>query len=103
MNEEYFGKPFRQIAHKLRIHRAGQPDKIGERPRKGSRDQGWGDYLDSDQEPTLITFDEFDRVDIGALLRSGAIVAWEPPKEEVIEDGKSLKHRDADIPGSIQP
>lgn len=66
-------KIYRQIAYRLRIQRGpGNPDKVSERPR-ASR----GKYLDSDEQPTLIEFDEFDRADIPGLLALGAIVPWE--------------------------
>lgn len=71
---------YRQIAHRLRINRGpGHPDKVSERPRAGARDRGWGAFLDSDESPTLIEFDELDQVDVPGLLRLGAIVPH-PPK-----------------------
>ena len=71
---------YRQVTHKLRMQRGpGRPDKNSERPREGSRAEGWGRFLDTDAAPTLITFDEYDQVDIDALLRLGAIVPWLPP------------------------
>lgn len=89
---------YRQLSHRLRIQRGpGRPDKVLERPREGSRERGWGRYLDSDEKPTLITFDEYDQVDIAQLLRSGAIVPW----EEVTTDGEIREHRDTDISRSI--
>lgn len=81
---------YRQLAHRLRIQRGpGNPDKVSERPRKGSRERGWGDYLDSEQNPTLIEFDDLDRVDIDALLRTGAIVPYEKPKPKAVKHGES--------------
>jgi len=69
---------YRQMAHRLRIQRGpGRPDRVSERPRKGNRSFGWGEYADSDEQPTLITFDEHDRVDVPALLAIGAIVPWQ--------------------------
>ncbi len=87
---------YRQIAHRLRIQRGpGRPDKVSERPREGSREKGWGKFLDSEDHPTLITFDEHDQADIAGLLRLGAIVPYSPPKrEEVIDVGKTLERRD---------
>lgn len=73
------GVVYRQIAHRLRIDRGpGRPDKVSERPRAG-RQGDWREFLDSDEAPTLIEFDEFDRVDVAALLRQGSIVAHTPP------------------------
>ena len=74
---------YRQIAHRLRIQRGpGNPDRISERPRAGSKGN-WGAFLDSDAEPTLITFDDLDQVDVAALLASGAIQAYTPPAAPV--------------------
>lgn len=69
---------YRQVAHKLRIQKdpGCGPHKESVRPRKGKR----GPYLDSDDEPTLITFDEDDAVDVERLLAIGAIKPYSPPK-----------------------
>lgn len=87
---------YRQIVHRLRIQRGpGQPDKVSERPREGSRDRGWGKYRDSDDAPTLITFDKHDRVNVEKLLRIGAIVPYEPPKRKGVRDvGEDIERRD---------
>ncbi len=67
-------KQYRQITHKLRIHRApGLPETESVRPGR------WANQ-DSEENPTLITLGDSDRVDIPALLAMGAIVPWEPPK-----------------------
>lgn len=72
---------YRQIAHKLRIQRGpGNPHRESFRPREGSRERGWGKFLDSDEAPTLIEFDALDQVDVPALLAQGAIVEYHPPK-----------------------
>lgn len=70
---------YRQIAHKLRIERPGHPHRESMRPRAGQRGD-WREFLDSDDNPTLVEFYADDRVDIPALLRQGAIVEWTPPK-----------------------
>lgn len=69
---------YRQVAHKLRIQKdpGCGPHKESARPRKGKR----GPYLDSDDEPTLITIDADDAVDVPRLLAQGAIVPYSPPK-----------------------
>lgn len=73
---------YRQFSHRLRIQRGtGRPDKVSERPRQGSKERGWGDYLDSDDAPTLIEFDALDQVDVRQLLKTGAIVAYTSPEE----------------------
>jgi len=70
---------YRQLTHRIRIQRGpGRPDKVSERP----RDDVTGRFLDSDEEPTLITFEEDDDVDIPWLLKIGAIVPWESAPEE---------------------
>ncbi len=81
---------YRQIAHRLRIHRAEGGERVSERPREGSREKGWGKFLDSDDAPTLVELDEGDQVDVTALLRSGAIQPYIAPRKtrakEVSED-----------------
>lgn len=78
-------KTYRQLSHKLRIQRGpGRPDKVSARPRMGSREDGWGEFTDSDKEPTLITFDEYDQVNIPSLLAQGSLVEWKPkPKPKM--------------------
>lgn len=86
MAEQYVGVTFRQLSHRLRISRPGQPDRISERPRdpKSLR------YQDSDATPTLVSFEAGDQVDVEQLLRIGAIVPYMPPKlakgKEVVGD-----------------
>ncbi len=71
-----------QIAHQLRFTRRTPPraDRLSARPREGSRERGWGRFLDNpdalhgdEPGPTLVTFDNDDAVDVVALLRQGAI------------------------------
>ena len=69
------GDTYRQITHRLRIQRGpGRTDKISERPRNLMT----GDFLDDASNPTLITFDEYDQVNIPYLLTLGAIEPWKP-------------------------
>lgn len=79
---QYLGVPYRQIAARLRIQRPGRPHLESERPRRQLRDGSFGRYLDSDENPTLITFDADCDVDVAALLRSGAIAPYAPPAPE---------------------
>lgn len=74
--------PYVQIAHKLRFTKDAPPrvDRLAERPRKGSKARGWGEFLDdpdaaygAEPGPTLLEFDADDAVDVDALLVSGAI------------------------------
>ncbi len=70
------GVLYRQITHKLRIHRGpGRGERLSERP----RDDRTRRFLDSPERPTLVQFDEGDRVDVAWLLAIGAIAPWEPP------------------------
>ena len=83
------GTVYRQIAHRLRIQRGpGRPDKVSERPRKDKR----GPFLDGN-DPTLIEIEEGDRVDVGFLLRTGALEPWNPPEpaEEEVELGQEAQ------------
>jgi hypothetical protein len=63
---------YRQITHRLRIHGA-KGERTSERPRQGSRKAGWGEYTDSDEQPTLVEFQDGDKVDLAFLLQIGAI------------------------------
>lgn len=76
------GKVYRQNSHKLRIHHPGRPDRMSVRPRGGSRERGWGRFLDEDN-PTLVSFEEGDQVDVASMLRIGAIAEIPQPAEEV--------------------
>ena len=77
---------YRVISAKLRVQRGpGREDLVAARPvaltAKGAvkRDRhGNAAYLDSDEAPTLVTFDEHCRVNIAQLLRIGAIAEWTP-------------------------
>lgn len=71
---------YRQIAHRIRLNgRDGQPDRVSERPRSGSRERGWGDYADGPDNPTTIELGPDDGADIAQLLRTGAIEALPEP------------------------
>jgi hypothetical protein len=83
--KEHLG-PWVQIAHVLRFTKDNPPrqDRESVRPRGGSKERGWGDFLD-DAEPTLITFEPDDAVDVPALLRAGAIQSYTPPPAPAAE------------------
>ena len=67
---------YRQIAHRLRVQRGpGRPDLVSERPRHKDS----GRVLDSDEKPTLISFDEYCLIDLDGLVRLGAIAIYAPP------------------------
>lgn len=96
VEQRFVGTPFRQWSHRLRIQQPGKPDRISERPRRGNRDKGWGDFLDSDEHPTLVTFEPGDQVDVAFLIKTGAISPYTPPQpakgeaaEQVEEVGES--------------
>lgn len=67
---------YRVITKGLRVQRGtGRPDLVVMRPMNGSRTV----FTDSDDMPTLVSFDEHCQVDITYLLNIGAIVPWEAP------------------------
>ena len=77
---------YRQITLRLRVQRgAGNPDYVSERPRNADLK-----FTDSEDAPTLCSFDEYCQVDIPFLLQVGAIVEYVPPIKEA-DDGKSVK------------
>lgn len=80
-------KTYRQISHKLRFHDKDGKEKASQRPREGSREAGWGKYLDSAEKPTLVTIADTDIVDIAMLLNIGAIVEYVPPKVKKDKEG----------------
>ena len=65
----------------LRIPRGpGKPDRVVARP----RDERTKQFADSDDTPTLVTFEDGDQVDIEFLLNIGSIVPYNAPaKAEV--------------------
>ena len=74
---------YRQLAHKLRIQKAGTPDRVSERPRHERTRR----YLDSDAEPTLVELREGDQVDVPALLAIGGIAPYQAPKAKAAKGG----------------
>lgn len=82
-------KTYRQITYKLRVSRGpGKPDLVSERPcRKDNH--GNRTYLDSDEKPTLVTFDDYCVLtDLDFWLKVGHIVPYTPPRKEVKARGK---------------
>lgn len=71
-----------QLTRRLRVQRGpGHPDLVSERPLKLNARGEFKAYLDDpDSGPTLVEFDELCQVDIPALLRSGALREYAPPK-----------------------
>lgn len=62
---------YRQISPRIRVQRGpGKPDFVSERPRATPA----GPFTDSDDAPTLVEFDADCIVNVGFLLRAGAIV-----------------------------
>ena len=62
---------YRQLSPRIRVQRGpGKPDFVSERPRATPA----GPFTDSDDAPTLVEFDADCIVNIGFLLRAGAIV-----------------------------
>ena len=82
------GETYRQVTRRLRVQRGpGRPDLVSERPvelsAKGEPKtdaRGNVRYTDSEESPTLVTFDEHCRVRVDQLLRVGAIAEHEAPK-----------------------
>ena len=73
---------YRQLTLRLRVQRGpGRHDLVSERPNRKDK-AGNRIYLDSDDSPTLVTFDEHCQVDIPALLAIGAITEYTPPEPE---------------------
>lgn len=78
---------YRQIAATLRVQRgAGREDLVSERPvvltAKGEKKRdarGNVTYLDSDEAPTLVTFDEHCQINVPFLLKTGALVEIAAP------------------------
>ena len=89
---------YRQVAKKLRWTKDAPPraDTVSERPHRIVKTAGGRvtEYLDLD-EPTLVTFEADDDVNVRALLAQGAIVPYTPPKPKrttkgkVADDGKA--------------
>ena len=70
------GTTYRVLTERLRVQRGpGRPDLVVERPMSSKRTA----FLDSDEKPTLIQFDEHCQVDVAFLLVVGAIVEYVPP------------------------
>lgn len=71
---------YRQIARRLRIDRGpGRPDLVSERPTVTRADGSYA-FTDSDEQPTVVEFDETCRVNVPELLRLGAIAELAPAK-----------------------
>jgi hypothetical protein len=64
---------YRQLTQRIRVQRPGRPDLVSERPRETA---GRRRFKDTDDAPTLITFEDDDQVDVARLLRIGAIAPW---------------------------
>lgn len=81
---------YRVWTTRLRVQRGpGNPDLVVERPQNPAKTM----FLDSDEAPTLVTFDEQCQVDIPMLLRIGAITehvpAAEPDMAPTAEEGRA--------------
>lgn len=76
------GTTYRLIGRRLRVQRGpGNPDLVVERPIKETK-TGYV-FLDSDEEPTIVAFDELCQVDIPSLIQIGAIVEYVAPAPKV--------------------
>lgn len=85
------GKTYRQITYKLRVGRGpGRPDLISVRPCKKDK-HGNRVYTDSEEKPTLVTFDEHcDLQDLDFWLKVGHLVPYTPP---VVKARKEVRPR----------
>ena len=96
------GKTYRQITYKLRVSRGlGKPDLVSARPSKKDK-QGNRIFTDSDENPTLVTFDE-DCIltDLPFWLQVGHLQEYNPPKPK----GRPKKETASDLadPGEEVP
>lgn len=82
-------KTYRQITYKLRVGRGpGRPDLVSVRPCTKDK-HGNRHYTDSDEKPTLVSFDEHCLIaDLAFWLKVGHLVEYTPPKKEVRPRGK---------------
>jgi hypothetical protein len=83
--EVYVGVPFRQLAGSLKIYKVGRPSerRVSQRP----ADYTGGPFTDSEEKPTLITFEADDAVDVDALLATGAIMPHTKRAQRAAEAG----------------
>lgn len=69
-------RPVYQVMAKgIRVQRPGREHLEVKRPYNARREV----FLDSDEAPTLIQFEEGEHVDLDGLLRTGAIVPYTLP------------------------
>lgn len=74
------GKTYRQITYKLRVSRGpGRPELVSVRPGKKDK-HGNRIFTDSDEKPTLVTFDEnCILTDLPFWLEKGHVKEYTPP------------------------
>lgn len=82
-------KTYRQITYKLRVSRGpGRPELVSARPCKKDK-HGNRVYTDSDEKPTLVTFDEHCILtDLPFWLAVGHLEEYTPP---VVKDRKEVE------------
>lgn len=83
-------KTYRQLSRKLQVMRGpGKPDLVSERPTERD-EKGVLRFTDSEEHPTLVSFDADCIVNLEHLLKAGAIVEWEPrPSKAPTLSGKA--------------
>jgi hypothetical protein len=73
---------YRLLGRRLRVQRGpGNEDLVVERPVRDTNTKTGTGYvfLDSDENPTLVEFDDLCQVDIPSLIQIGAIVEYVAP------------------------
>lgn len=72
---------YRVFTRRLRVQRGpGNSDLVVERPLELDARGNEVGYADSDEKPTLVTFDDKCQVDVASLLANGAIAEYSPPE-----------------------
>ncbi len=81
---------YRQLAWKLRFHGPDGSQKLSVRPKRNPDDVNSA-YTDlPPAAPTLVEIRPGDQVDVGQLLRIGAIAPWVPePEPDPPEGGET--------------
>lgn len=89
--KQYVGKTFRVLGKGLRFERGpGMPHKEVFRPRRNDPRTGYV-FTDSDEDPTLVKFEEGDQVDVDALIQIGGIIPWTKSAQAAVARTETAK------------
>lgn len=78
---------YRVITRGIRVQRGpGNADLVVERPRRDHTDGSY-EFLDSDENPTLVAFDHLCRCDVRSMVAIGALAPWDGPIDGVTIQG----------------